>query len=82
MDIQVAEINKRLEKIGKEVIIDKVTKDFLLSNDYPYRYGARPIKRILQNHIEDKLADILITDKMVKRKKFKTAVVGDEVVIK
>ncbi len=82
VDIQVAEINKRLEKIGKEVIIDKVTKDFLLSNDYPYRYGARPIKRILQNHIEDKLADILITDKMVKRKRFKTTVIGDEVVIK
>lgn len=82
MDIQVAEINKRLEKIGKEVVIDEATKDFLLSNDYPYQYGARPIKRILQNHIEDKLADILISEKMVKRRKFKASIIGDEVVIK
>ncbi len=82
MDLQIREINKRLEKIGKRVVIDEKTKRFLLSGDYPFRYGARPIKRILQNHIEDKLADILINDKMLRRKTFKTAVVDDEVVIR
>ena len=82
MDIQINEINKRLERIGKQIVIDEQTKKFLLSDDYPFCYGARPIKRILQNHIEDKLADILINEKMLRRKIFHAAVQGDEVVIK
>lgn len=82
IDLQVEEINKRLEKIGKRIHIDQATKDFLLSGNYPYMYGARPIKRLLQNHIEDRLSDILITDKWPNRRKFKTTVVNNEVVIK
>ena len=82
MDIQVAQINERLKKVAKSIVIDETTKEFLLSNNYPFRYGARPIKRILQNHIEDKLADILLNDKLARRKILKTAVVNNEVVIK
>ena len=45
-------------------------------------YGARPVKRILQNHIEDKLADILINETSPKRKVFKAVVKDNEVLIK
>lgn len=82
IDLQVDEINKRLEKVGKKISIDESTKKFLLSNNYPFVYGARPIKRLLQNHIEDRLSDILITDKWPKRRKLRTSVVNNEVVIK
>lgn len=82
IDLQVEEINKRMEKIGKKIHIDKATKDFLLSGNYPFMYGARPIKRLLQSHIEDRLSDILITDKWPNRRKFKTTVINNEVVIK
>ncbi|MBQ3034386.1 MAG: ATP-dependent Clp protease ATP-binding subunit, partial [Deferribacterales bacterium] len=82
MDIQIAEINDRLKKIGKRIVVDEEVKRFLLSDDYPYRYGARPIKRILQDQIEDKLADILMGDKFEKRKTLKAVVVNDEILIK
>lgn len=81
-DLQLDDINKRLEKSGRKVFIPEDVKEYLLTKDYPYMYGARPIKRILQNHIEDKLADILINDMMPKRKTFKAAVCNDEVVIR
>mgnify|MGYP003375734935 CR=1 FL=1 len=45
-------------------------------------YGARPVKRILQNHIEDRLADILINETSPKRKIFKAVVKDNQVVIK
>ena len=70
-DIQLAEINKRLAPSGKKISISDDVKEYLLTNNYPYMYGARPVKRILQSHIEDKLADILINDTSPKRKVFK-----------
>ena len=81
-DIQLAEINKRLASSGKKISIPDDVKEYLLTNDYPYMYGARPVKRILQNHIEDKLADILINDTSPKRKVFKAVVKDNEVLIK
>lgn len=81
-DIQLSEINKRLAKTGKKINISNDVKEYLLTNDYPYMYGARPVKRILQNHIEDKLADILISDSLPKRKVFKAVVKNNEVLIK
>ena len=81
-DIQLAEINKRLAPSGKKISISDDVKEYLLTNNYPYMYGARPVKRILQSHIEDKLADILINDTAPKRKVFKAVVKNNEVLIK
>ncbi len=81
-DIQLAEINKRLAPSGKKISISDDVKEYLLTNNYPYMYGARPVKRILQSHIEDKLADILINDTSPKRKVFKAIVKNNEVLIK
>ena len=53
-DIQLAEINKRLAPSGKKISISDDVKEYLLTNNYPYMYGARPVKRILQSHIDRK----------------------------
>lgn len=81
-DIQLEEINKRLATSGKKISIPEDVKEYLLTKDYPYMYGARPVKRILQNHIEDRLADILINETSPKRKIFKAVVKDNQVVIK
>ena len=81
-DLQLADINKRLAASGKKITIADDVKEYLLTKDYPYMYGARPVKRILQNHIEDKLADILINDVSPKRKVYKAVVKNNEVLIK
>lgn len=81
-DLQLLEINKRLAASGKKITIADDVKEYLLTKDYPYMYGARPVKRILQNHIEDKLADILINDISPKRKVYKAVVKDNEVLIK
>ena len=81
-DLQLADINKRLAASGKKITIADDVKEYLLTKDYPYMYGARPVKRILQNHIEDKLADILINDVSPKRKVYKAVVKNNEVLIR
>lgn len=76
IDIQVAEINDRLVKLDKKIIVTDEVKEFLLSQDYNYLFGARPVRRILQRYIEDKLTDLLIDGKFANRKKL-TAVLKD-----
>ena len=72
IDLQLEEINKRLSKLNKKLhIVDDNVKEFLLSGDYNYLYGARPIKRLMQQHIEDPLSELFINGKFKNRKNIK-----------
>ena len=82
MDLQINDINERLGKIDKHIIVDDEVKEFLLSHDYNYQYGARPIRRILQSSIEDLLSDKLVLGKFVKRKNIRVVLVNDRVVFR
>ncbi|ADD69027.1 ATPase AAA-2 domain protein [Denitrovibrio acetiphilus DSM 12809] len=82
IDLQLIEINKRLEIAGKQLTIDQDVKEHLLSGEYEYSYGARPIKRLLQSKIEDPLSEILLEGKFAKRKNLKVKMINDEIVFK
>lgn len=82
IDLQIKEINDRLVKHNKKVVIDDEVKEYLLTMDYNYNYGARPIKRLLQTHIEDNLSDILIAGKHKHRKNLKVVVQDGKLVFK
>jgi ATP-dependent Clp protease ATP-binding subunit ClpA len=43
----------------------KAAKLFLAEQGYDPLYGARPLKRAVQNYVEDILADAIISKKMV-----------------
>ncbi|BAI81574.1 ATP-dependent Clp protease, ATP-binding subunit ClpC [Deferribacter desulfuricans SSM1] len=82
IDIQVDEINERLDKIGKKITVTDEAKEILLSKDYNYMYGARPIRRILQKYIEDSLSDLLLQGKFKRRKNLKVIAKDGELVFK
>lgn len=82
IDLQVEDINKRLEKHDKKISLDDEVKEFLLSQDYNFSYGARPIKRLLQTYIEDNLSDILISGKYKKRKNLRAVLKDGEISFK
>ncbi|MGA1862126.1 ATP-dependent Clp protease ATP-binding subunit [Deferribacter thermophilus] len=82
IDIQVEEINERLAKIGKRIEVTDEAKEILLSKDYNYMYGARPIRRILQKYIEDALSDLLLQGKFKRRKNLKVIAKDGELVFK
>ncbi len=72
IDLQLEEINNRLSKMKKRLhIVNDDVKEFLLSKDYNYLYGARPIKRLMQQWIEDPLSDLFIKGKFKHRKNIK-----------
>ena len=52
------------ERIGSQMSIglevDQAAKDFLVNKGYDEKYGARPLRRTLQNEIEDRLAEEIL----------------------
>jgi len=82
IDLQLNEINDRLKKHNKKVSIDDEIKEFLLAGDYNFNYGARPIKRLLQTHIEDNLSEILIMGKHKRRRNLKAVLEDGKITFK
>ena len=48
--------------------IDKNAEDWLINEGFSASYGARPLKRVVQNFIEDKLALMIISNELEEDK--------------
>jgi len=74
LEILLKDINKRItEQMGMRLELSEKAKDFLIDKGYDKKYGARPLKRTLQNYLEDKLAESILDGKI----KNKDAVFAD-----
>ncbi|MSU53613.1 MAG: ATP-dependent chaperone ClpB [Opitutia bacterium] len=60
VDLLLADLNKRLADRRVTVVLDKKAKDWAAEKGYDPVFGARPLKRFLQRHIETQLARGLI----------------------
>lgn len=58
--LQMEELQERLEKIG--ITLEYVSKvlEVILEKTFNPQYGARPVRRFIQDTIEDKIADVLV----------------------
>ena len=82
VDLLLADLNKRLADRRVTVVLDKVAKDWAAEKGYDPVFGARPLKRFLQRHIETKLARALISGAVAEGGTVKFTVKGDELVMK
>ena len=60
IDIELQLFYKRVNELGYSLEITPEAKDFIAEKGYDKQYGARPLKRAIQTHIEDSLAEILL----------------------
>ena len=58
--LQLDELLERLKKIGILAVYDKKLLTKILEETYSPEYGARPVRRYIQDKIEDKIANTLI----------------------
>ena len=61
VDIQLARVHKLLEYNNIKLSVPDAVKDWLAARGYHASYGARPLKRLIQNEITNKLATILLS---------------------
>ncbi|WP_308682449.1 ATP-dependent Clp protease ATP-binding subunit [Stomatobaculum longum] len=73
VDILLGNIEKRSEsQMEIKLSFDDAAREFLIEKGYDPKYGARPLRRAIQNELEDKLAEAMLDDKVKA---------GDEVLV-
>lgn len=63
IDLQIDELKKRLQKHGVGVQLTSGAKQYLLEHGYDAKNGVRPLRRLIQDTIEDQLALDLLDEK-------------------
>lgn len=63
IDLQVNELKERLQRKGLSVQLTTAAKQYLLDNGYDAHNGVRPLRRLIQDTIEDQIALDLLEDK-------------------
>ena len=66
MDIQIENIRKRLAEQGIALVIDNKAKNYLAEKGYDPIFGARPLRRLIDNEILDEVAFMIIEGKLKK----------------
>ena len=60
IDIELDELSKRIRDLGYGFNVSDEAKDFIVNKGYDEKYGARPLKRAIQKHLEDPFAEEII----------------------
>ncbi len=60
VDLMVADVNERLEDKELRVELTEAAKEFITEHGYDPSYGARPLRRYLQKHVETLAARIIL----------------------
>ncbi len=64
IDIELRGFRSRLDMMGYTLDISPEAKDFIATKGYDQQYGARPLKRSIQKHLEDPLAELIINSEL------------------
>lgn len=67
IDLQINDIKHRLEDRDINLEISSRAKEYILANAYNIEYGARPVKRFLQTHVETDLGKLIIEGKVAEK---------------
>lgn len=81
-DKEVSELQKRLDSINIKLSLTSKFKNYLFDSSYDFSMGARPIRRIIQKEIEDKLSIFLLENPLRESGEIVFDYVNDKIKIK
>jgi len=64
IDVELRHLYERINKLGHTINITDKAKDYIVEKGWDEKFGARPLKRAIQKHIEDPLAEKIIQTKL------------------
>ena len=82
MEIMLKQVQKRLELQNYKVEIDDSAKELIVKKGVDNNYGARPLRRSIQNMLEDKIAEAILDGIIKPGKKAIATAKDDEIIIK
>lgn len=60
IDVELKGLYHRIEQIGYHIDLSDEAKEFVATKGYDVQFGARPLKRAIQNYLEDGISDIIV----------------------
>ena len=64
VDIQIDRLQKLLDERKIVIHLDGSARDWLADKGYDPAYGARPLKRVIQKSVQDRLAELILSGKV------------------
>ncbi len=64
IDIELRGLYKRIEQTGYHIDLSEEAKEFVATKGYDVQFGARPLKRAIQNYIEDGISDLIVNGEL------------------
>lgn len=66
VDLMLADVNRNLAKKGLDLEVSELAKEFLIEQGYDEAMGARPLRRVIEQQIRDKVTDFYLDNIDVK----------------
>ena len=64
IDIELLSLNNRIFQLGYKMELSDAAKEFVAIKGYDVQFGARPLKRAIQNYIEDVICEKILTEEL------------------
>ena len=69
VDIELVKLIKRVQKLSYEISVTDSAKDFIAEKGYDSKFGARPLNRAIQKHVEDLIAENVVNNTLKEQDK-------------
>lgn len=81
VDIQLQSLAKRMQESGYQLSLSNEALDYIANIGYDPVYGARPLKRAIQQNVENPLAKQILAGKVDISKPIRLIVSGEKIAI-
>ena len=81
VSLQIERLIKRLVPEGIEIQIDQSAQDFLAEKGFDPEFGARPVRRVITEYVEDPLSELLLTGNLSKKAPIRVLKKGDKLAL-
>jgi ATP-dependent Clp protease ATP-binding subunit ClpC len=82
VELEIGKVNKRLLEQGYSLRLTPAAKEYLADKGFDPDYGARPLRRVIQNRVEDRLSDEMLSGKFEPGDIIVVDYAGEELVLK
>jgi ATP-dependent Clp protease ATP-binding subunit ClpC len=65
LDLEVAKVLERIRRKNVTVVLDDKAREFLIEKGFDPQYGARPMRRSIEKHLEDPLAEEILRGTLI-----------------
>lgn len=67
VDLMIKEVQTELAEKGISLHVSDEVKEFLLEKGYDDKYGARPLRRVIQRYIEDEISELYLRKEILDK---------------